>query len=126
MTNRDIVSHLYEAFAARDEPKIEALLHSEVVWAQMAGFPGGDVRRGRAEVLEGVLRGNRRRWKDFAARVDEVVADGDRVVALGRYVLVDGAGRTVEVPFAHAYRVEDGRIVRFDQFTDTRVLADVQ
>ncbi len=126
MKNRDIVSHLYDAFAARDEPKIEALLHPEVVWAQMAGFPGGDVRHGRAEVLEGVLRGNRRRWKDFTARIDELVADAARVVALGCYVLVDGEGRTVEVPFAHAYRVEGEHIVRFDQYTDTRVLGDVQ
>ncbi len=120
---KEIITRLYDAFAARDLEALESILAPDVVWAQMRGFPGGAVRHGREAVVEGVLDGNRKRWPGFSVQVDELVGDGDRVVALGRYAF-EGADGAVVAPFAHAYRIREGRVVAFEQYTDTRVLAD--
>ena len=53
----------------------------------------------------------------------EWIDAGDTVVALGAYAGTHAAtGRSMRAAFAHVYRVESGRIVRFQQFTDTHAL----
>jgi hypothetical protein len=48
------------------------------------------------------------------------VAEGDLVVALGRYRWrVRATGREVASDFAHVFTVANGRIVRFQEFMDT-------
>ena len=116
----EIVRDLYAAFADRDEPRLRELLHPDVEWNQCSGFPGGARRRGVDDVLQGVFAGNRTAWEGFEAPVREFVASEDRVVALGHYAGRHAAtGRFMHAEFAHAYVVEDGRVVRFDQVADT-------
>ena len=49
-----------------------------------------------------------------------LVAEGDLVVALGRYRWrVKATGREIASEFAHVFTVTNGRIVRFQEFMDT-------
>src|SRR5690606_5355759 len=115
-----VVQTLYEAFEARDEAALRALLHPDVEWHQCPGFPGGDRRRGVGQVLAKVFSGLRSEWEDFAAPVEEYLACGDHVVALGRYRGRNArTGRAMEAVFAHVYEVREGRIVRYRQYADT-------
>lgn len=117
---REVVAAMYAAFGARDRPRLEALIAEDVRWDQCAGWPGGARRRGRDAVFQGVFEGNRERWRDFRAEVEEILQDGDRAVALGTYRGVhEATGAPMEAVFAHVYRVEGGRIVAFDQIADT-------
>ena len=87
---------------------------------QCAGFPGGGHRHGIEEVLGKVFGALRNTWRDWSVEVDEYLDAGDAVVVLGRYAGTHGeTGRSMEAVFAHVYDVEDGRITRFRQFTDT-------
>ncbi len=125
MDNVTIARDLYDAFGRKDEARLRKLLHPEVEWIQCAGFPGGGHRHGIEEVLGRVFGALRNAWRDWRVEVDEYLDAGDAVVVLGRYAGTHGeTGRSMEAVFAHVYDVEDGRITRFRQFTDTVPLVE--
>jgi ketosteroid isomerase-like protein len=48
------------------------------------------------------------------------VAEGDRVVSFGTCTgLYKATGKSFSAPFAHAFRLRDGKVVQFVQYTDT-------
>ena len=115
-----VVRAMYAAFEARDEARLRDLLAADVEWNQCEGFPGGARRRGIEAVLCAVFAQNRSTWMGFAAAVDEILACGDTVVALGRYEGTHAqTHKRMRAAFAHVYRVRDGRITRYDQVADT-------
>ena len=60
----------------------------------------------------------------FAARPDEILDGGDeKVVSLGTYS-GQMANGPVDVPYAHVWTVQDGKIVRFVQYTDTKLFGE--
>ena len=90
----------------------------------MQGFPGGATRHGVDEIWAGVIEGLRDLWADWRGEFNEYLDAGDRIVVLGAYVArAPGSGRDVRAPFAHVHTIIDGRIARFEQYTDTHVLA---
>ena len=116
----DVVRDMYAAFEARDEPRLRTLIHSKVEWNQCEGFPGGARHRGVDAVLAAVFGANRTTWTGFRAPVEEYVAAGERVVAIGHYTGTHATtGTSMRAVFAHVYVVRDSRIVRFDQIADT-------
>lgn len=118
---QEVVERMYAAFGRKDESELRELLHPDIEWNQCAGFPGGDRRRGVDDVLEKTFGGLRSEWDDFRAVVEEYHPAGDTVIALGRYTGVhSGTRREMSAVFAHVYDVQDGRIVRYRQFTDTQ------
>ncbi len=120
MNNLRNVQDLYDAFRRKDDARLRRLLAADVEWIQCAGFPGGGRRQGVEEVLEKVFAGLHGEWRDFRAEVDEYLDAGASIVVLGRYAGTHGqTGRSMEAVFAHVYDVQDGRITRFRQFTDT-------
>ena len=53
----------------------------------------------------------------------EFVAQGDKVVVLGHYVWhVKATGKVWESDFAHVVSVRDGKVRRFQEYTDTAAL----
>ncbi len=118
-----LVQELYAAFAARDRARLLAVMHPDIVWIQNEGFPHGGEHRGATVVLDEVLARFRREWSAWRADVAEWIDAGDTVVVLGVYEGTHAAtGRSMKAAFAHVYRVAAGRIVRFQQFTDTHAL----
>jgi ketosteroid isomerase-like protein len=123
--NIQIVQELYEAFARKDSGLLRQLLHPDVEWIQCEGFPGGDRRRGVAEVLDKVFGGLRSEWSDFRAIAEEYLDSGDKIVALGCYSGTHAvSGKSMSAVFAHVYDVADGKVTRFRQFTDTQPMID--
>ncbi len=59
-------------------------------------------------------------WDGFQAVPEEFLDAGDTVVALGRYKATHkGTGVSMNAQFAHIWRVKNGKIVGFQQYTDT-------
>ena len=55
----------------------------------------------------------------------EFVAQGDKVVVLGHYVWhVKATGKEWESDFVHALSVRDGKMTRFQEYTDTAAFGD--
>ena len=59
-------------------------------------------------------------WDGFAAVPEEFVDGGDTIVALGKYSgTYKVTGKSFEANFAHVWKVQDGKAIRFVQYVDT-------
>ncbi|MBP7146530.1 MAG: nuclear transport factor 2 family protein [Acidobacteria bacterium] len=116
----EIIRGLYAAFAAGNVPAVLERLDPQVRWTEAEGFPYGGTYVGHEAVLGGVLAKLATEWDGFAVVPEEFIAERDIVVAVGRYSGVfKESGKAFTAPFAHVWRLRDGRVVEFRQHTDT-------
>jgi hypothetical protein len=119
-SNLDIVKGAYDAFARGTIDEVTAVMAEDIEWVEAEGGPNGGVYHGPEEVVENVFVPLGTEWEGFTVDVERYVADGDTVVALGTYSgSYAETGKGFEAAFAHAIDLEDGMIVRFQQYTDT-------
>lgn len=123
--NVETVREMYRLFAQRDNERIRRLFDPEIEWVQMEGFPGGGRYVGADAVFGGAFAGLREQWEGWRAVVERYLDAGESVVALGFYEgTYRSTGRSMRAEFAHLVELEDGRIVRFVQYTDTFKVAE--
>ena len=124
--NTELVQRIYGSFRDGDIPAMLDSLSEDVQWvtAQIEGVPTGGTRRGREQVgqfFETLSDGQEARQLDLR----EYVAQDDRVVALGHYAWhVKATGKVWESDFAHVLSVRDGKVTRFQEYTDTAAIRD--
>lgn len=124
MTNLQTIQSLYEAAAARDRDRLLEIFDPEIEWVQNEGFPGGGTHRGVEAVFDEVFTKLRQRWEGWRAGVDRYLDAGDAIIALGSYRgTYKETGKPMAAAFAHVYWLRDGRIMRFEQYTDTLMVA---
>ena len=74
--------------------------------------------------MEKLLAPLMRDWDGFSAAADDFIAQGDRVVSLGAYAGTSKAtGKAMHAPFAHVWRIADGKLQGFAMYTDTLLVA---
>ena len=125
MTNGEILSSLYEAFATGDVPTVLGAMDPNIEWNEAEGFMYGGTYRGPNAIVENVFMKLATEWEGFSVVPDKIIDGGDgTVVSLGTY---SGkylkTGKSMSVPFAHAWEFRDGKIVWFRQYLDTLVVA---
>ncbi|HVF47989.1 MAG TPA: nuclear transport factor 2 family protein [Pyrinomonadaceae bacterium] len=124
MNNGETIKGLYEAFAKGDVPAVLAAMDPLINWTEAEGFLYGGNYIGPDAILENVFAKLGTEWEQFSAVPGQFVEEGNVVVALGtysgRYLATD---KSISVPFAHAWTLRDGKITRFQQYTDTLVIA---
>ena len=121
-SNRDLVQSLYDAFGRGDAGAVLGAMDPEVDWNEAEGSPyaDGNPYTGPGRVGEGVFGRLMADYDGFTVSPTAYVADGDRVVALGRYTGTHRAsGQPLDAQFAHVWTVEGGRVTAFQQYTDT-------
>lgn len=121
-TNADIIKSLYDAFAKGDVPAVLGLFDPQIEWNEAEGVRYADRNpyRGPMAVAEGVFGRIIAEVDQFAALPSKFIDGGDTVVVEGRYKgKVKATGTTLDAQFAHVYTLSGGRIVRFQQYTDT-------
>ena len=124
MTNLEIVQRMYAAFGNRDRDTILELFDPQIEWVQNEGFPGGGRHVGAEAVLNDVFAKFRLEWAVWQAVVSDWIDAGNTIVAIGEYRgTYKATGRSMKAAFAGVYRVRDGRIVSFHQYTDTAMIA---
>jgi len=120
--NIDLIKGLYAAFARGDVPTVLAALAPDVRWVEAEGGPYGGLSVGPQAVLENVFMKLGGEWDGFAAVPEEFVAQGETVVALGQYsATYKATGRSFRAPFAHVWKLKNGKIKNFRQHTDTAI-----
>jgi len=120
--NVDLVHSAYEAFARGDMDIVTGML-AETEWHEAEGMPYGGIFTGAEAILGNVLAPISQDIEGFIAHVDEVLDAGDeKVVSLGRYG-GQGAKGAVDIPFAHVWTIRDGKVMRFVQYTDTKLFS---
>lgn len=118
--NRQVIQSLYDAFARGDVPTVLALMDPQIEWTEADGFPYAGTYHGPEAVLNGVLMRLGTEWEGYQAVPDEFVDGGASIVVLGHYSgSYKATGKSFRAPFAHVWKVRDGKILRFVQYTDT-------
>lgn len=122
MDNEALVRSLYDAFGRGDAETVLGSLAQDVEWreAESQPYADGNPYIGPEQVSEGVFGQLMSDFEGFTVTPNTFVAAGDRVVVLGRYTGThQGSGDPLDAQFAHAWTVKDGKVVRFQQYTDT-------
>lgn len=116
----DLIRNLYAAFARGDIPAVLGALAPDAAWTESEGGPYGGTYRGPEGILSGVFMKLGGEWDGFAAVPAQFVAEGDTVVVVGEYSgTFRATGRSMRAPFAHVWKLRDGRVATFTQITDT-------
>ena len=90
----------------------------------MESFAPAAYTVGPDEVRDEIFARIGSQWDGFGLAVDEVLDDGDTVVGVGTYSgTYKETGKSFEARVVHVFRVQDGKIVAFEQFTDTLAIA---
>ena len=120
--NLDHIRAVYQAFSVGDIPAVLGALAADAQWTEAEGGPYGGVYAGPDAVLANVFMKTGTEWEGFAAVPGEFVADGATVVVLGEYsARYRATGKSFKAPFAHVWRLQDGKVASFQQYTDTVV-----
>ena len=124
-TALDVVQRFYAAFGKGDREAMAAAMSPTIAWS-VSGPPSipwaGDARDPSA-VLDAIERWIGAIEVESGTREPPIV-DGDHVVVrgTGRY-RVRATGRHVDDRWVHVWRVQDGRIVAFTEYSDTAAAA---
>lgn len=122
-SNYEIIKAHYEASDRGDLEGMLAPLAPDARWTEMAGFPYAGTYIGPEEVRRGVFERIGAEWEGYTAAIADLVDGGDTIVGLGTYSGTNRAtGRFFEARVAHVWRLRDGRVVAFEQFTDTALV----
>ncbi|MFN2531557.1 MAG: nuclear transport factor 2 family protein [Pyrinomonadaceae bacterium] len=125
--NIEVVRGLYDSFSKGDVPGVLNQMHEQVEWNEAENFiyADGNPYVGPQAVLEGVFMRIGTDWNDFKVTPEEWLDAGNRIVVLGTYRGQHrNTGSEVAAQFAHVWSLKEGRIVRFQQYTDTKQFAD--
>ena len=126
--NTAIIRGVYEAFAQGDVSKLVAALDDKVEWHEaehIKYWPGGPFI-GPQAVLEGVIARIPQDYDGFVIDVQRIVGCGQTVLVEARYRgTAKATGLTVDAQVAHVWDFRDGKVVRWQQYTDTWQFAKV-
>ena len=120
-TNKEIIESAYGSFSKGDVPAVLAVMDPSIEWSEAEGWPLYDgTFVGPQAIVDGVFMRLGEIGDDFSVHVNQLVAEGDTVVALGTYTWNrKGTGEPAEVKMAHVWTLADGKIIRFQQHVDT-------
>jgi ketosteroid isomerase-like protein len=124
LNNIETVKKMYAHFATKDNDAIRSIFDTNLRWNQMRGFPGGGQYVGTDAVFEQVFEGFRKNWKEWKATVTRYIDSGDGVFVIGFYEgTYRATGKSMRADFAAEYKVRNGKITEFNQYTDTLLIA---
>ena len=115
-----LVSDAYDAFNRQDVEAVAPVLHDDITWVEPEGVPQSGTFHGPSEVVEGVFGPAVEPYESMHLDVERIIDGGDSLVVVGSANgTVRATGEYLENRFAHLIDIEDGKISRFEQFTDT-------
>lgn len=126
--NTSIIDGLYKAFALGDVPGVLGAMDANIVWNEAEGnyYADGNPYIGPDAVLNGVfvrVLGDH----DYLNLTDIQLHNmsDNKVLATLRYDgKVKQTGKTFNAQVAHLWTLKDGKIIAFQQYVDTKKLAD--
>jgi ketosteroid isomerase-like protein len=125
--NVDIVKGVYSAFASGNVPAVLGAFDAGIQWLEAEGFlyADGNPYAGPMGVAQGVFQRIVTDMDGLTVIPEQFIDGGDAIVVEGRYKGMWKATQAkVDAQFAHIWHIRDGKVVRFQQYTDTRQWAD--
>ncbi len=122
MTPVETIKAAYAAFGHNDPSVLFAAMDPAITWNEAEGYPlaDGNPYVGAQAIGEGVFGRLMGAIDGFAAVPVTFIDGGDAVVVLGRYGgTMKAGGAALAAQFCHVYRFHDGKVVSFQQYTDS-------
>jgi ketosteroid isomerase-like protein len=120
-----LVRQAYEAFDKGDIPRLLSTFSNDIVWTmpEIEGIKFTGNRRGIAQAAEFFEQmSEMQEPRVFVA--DEFIGQGDRVVVLGHCTwAIKATGDEYSDQFCHVFQVKNGKIARFQEYSDTHQAA---
>lgn len=126
--NVQMMRELYDAFARGDIATILGALHPQVEWneAEHVSFWPGHALVGPDAVASELFARIPETFDGFGITTKRMHACGDTVIVEARYTgTAKATGKHLSAQVAHVWDIEGGKIVRFQQYTDTWQFAEV-
>ena len=126
--NITVIDSLYNAFAVGDMPTVLSKMNADIVWNEAEGntYADGNPYKGPDAILNGVFARIGEDHEYF--KVTDVVLhemSNNQVLATLRYdAKVKKTGKAYNAQAAHLWTLNDGKITAFQQYVDTKKLAD--
>jgi ketosteroid isomerase-like protein len=122
MSALETIKAAYAAFGRNDPSVLFEVMDPAINWNEAEGNPlaDGNPYVGPQAVGERVFGRLGAAISNFSAVPSTFIDGSDHVVVFGRYggTMTDG-GATLDAPFCHVYEFRDGKVVTFQQYTDT-------
>jgi uncharacterized protein len=121
--NVAVVDGLYKSFAKGDISNALATMDPNIIWNEAEGFPYADRNPyiGPQAVLEGVFARIGEEWEYWnLTDIKMHEMSNNQVLSTLRYkAKYKKNGEEIDAHVAHWFTLKDGKIIRFQQFTDT-------
>lgn len=119
-TNLQIVTEHYAASARQDIAAMMADVSPTVAWTEMAGFPCAGTWIGPDQVIANVFAVLGSEWENYNFALEQIIDGGEQLVGVGTYSgIYRQTGTPMQARVTHVWRLAEGKIVAFEQFTDT-------
>lgn len=126
--NLTVVDNLYKAFAAGDIPTVLGAMDANIVWNEAEGndYADGNPYIGPDAVLNGVFAriGAEHEYFNLTDIVLHEMSDNQVFASLRYDAKVKKNGDTYNAQVGHLWTLKDGKVVTFQQYVDTRKIAE--
>lgn len=126
--NMAIIQKIYADFAKGDVPALGAAMDPKVEWNEAENFPyaDGNPYIGFDAIVEGIFARIGGEWDNWTVSNPKFSQmSNDKILMEGRYTgKFKKTGRSVNAQVAHIWTLKDGKIINFQQYTDTKQVAD--
>jgi len=121
--NKAIVQQWFDHIAAGEAEAAFALFADDIVYDLKGTTPVSGVYRGLDQIVNEFFVPWRKQIDgDLVVQVDEMIAEGERVVVLGRGAAKTVFGLRYDNDYAFVFTVRDGRITQVVEFLDTALV----
>ena len=127
MTSGDTIRGIYEAFGRGDVQAVLGAFDPAIEWREADNFMYADRNPyiGPMAVADGVFMRCIADIDGFTVVPQRYTDGGDRVAVEGRYRgTLKATGVPVDAQFVHLWELRAGKVVGFQQYTDTKQWAD--
>ncbi|MGE3956917.1 MAG: nuclear transport factor 2 family protein [Vicinamibacterales bacterium] len=128
MDNTQILKGLYDAFARGDVAAVLGGMSPDIRWHEAEGNPyqpSGEAWVGPEAILTNLFMKLATEWDGFAVHPKTFYGAGDTVVVEARYSgTYKATGKSLDAQVCHVWDVKDGKVTRFQQYTDTAKFQD--
>lgn len=123
--NTKVVQDAYAAFGRGDVQALLGYMDDTILWKPVHGtaphVPTAGERRGKAAVGE-FFKIVSEQVSFLRFEPQEFVAQGDKVVAIGHSAAKVPTGRGFESDFVMVFTLRDGKVVQFQEFSDSAAI----
>jgi ketosteroid isomerase-like protein len=122
MTNLEIIKSTYEGKTSEENGKnLAKYVSRNISWTEAKGFPYAGIYMGLENITKHVFSRLGSEWIDYKFTPEDYVVSYDKVVAYGTYSgIYKKTNKSFEARVAHVWKLEDGKIISFEQFVDSQ------